>query len=457
MNGLWLCGIGREWMVLDRWRRFRVSLASLLDGRRGSNAAPIRSCCSRRLRPIVSTESDLGTLLASLDPFVFGMTIASLAEQLRRDSGVYDSLVLPKFHDAKTAPRVRLGLFLATRRFDPKRKEMLEPALQSADQELVRAAVQWIGEERIQEFKPQLSAVLEGRAISNDLFLATLAGLELLDGVQPAKDRPDPCVAICFDDRAGRKTFPIVARPGAADPGSGRQGIGCKVARQAALDDRRGTETRDGPDVAGIDVAGSRGDAAYGRGGRDSGRVSLLGRGDCRSRLRAAETPRRKGARSGRSRMRAHSLVRSSSLRTEALRSSRGIAHGGTPSAAVKRLAEKFKDGSVSRTGDERELIDQIRAASSGTSGVTDDSLSGSARPSQTAGWVELLRSGGDPEAGRRIFYHSKSAGCFKCHTIQGRGDGSSAPTFRLWLGLWTGKSWSNRSSSREKKFPLNS
>jgi putative heme-binding domain-containing protein len=29
---------------------------------------------------------------------------------------------------------------------------------------------------------------------------------------------------------------------------------------------------------------------------------------------------------------------------------------------------------------------------------------------------------GGDPEAGRRIFFHPHSTGCFKCHTVHGRG-----------------------------------
>src|SRR5262249_22704309 len=27
-----------------------------------------------------------------------------------------------------------------------------------------------------------------------------------------------------------------------------------------------------------------------------------------------------------------------------------------------------------------------------------------------------------DPASGRRIFYHANSAGCFKCHTVNGRG-----------------------------------
>ncbi len=34
----------------------------------------------------------------------------------------------------------------------------------------------------------------------------------------------------------------------------------------------------------------------------------------------------------------------------------------------------------------------------------------------------QLSNSSGDPEAGRRTFFHTNSAGCWKCHTIGGRG-----------------------------------
>jgi putative membrane-bound dehydrogenase-like protein len=48
-----------------------------------------------------------------------------------------------------------------------------------------------------------------------------------------------------------------------------------------------------------------------------------------------------------------------------------------------------------------------------------------SERPAETdmAGWQKIVDSGtGDPEAGRRIFFHPAGPGCFKCHEIEGRG-----------------------------------
>ncbi|HET6252275.1 MAG TPA: PVC-type heme-binding CxxCH protein [Tepidisphaeraceae bacterium] len=40
-----------------------------------------------------------------------------------------------------------------------------------------------------------------------------------------------------------------------------------------------------------------------------------------------------------------------------------------------------------------------------------------------TAAWQKILdKAPGDPEAGRRIFFHSAGPACYRCHTIEGRG-----------------------------------
>ena len=40
----------------------------------------------------------------------------------------------------------------------------------------------------------------------------------------------------------------------------------------------------------------------------------------------------------------------------------------------------------------------------------------------QTAEWLAKLAGDGDPIAGRRIFFHAKLAGCYRCHRVEGRG-----------------------------------
>jgi putative membrane-bound dehydrogenase-like protein len=48
--------------------------------------------------------------------------------------------------------------------------------------------------------------------------------------------------------------------------------------------------------------------------------------------------------------------------------------------------------------------------------------------------WQKLLDGKGDPEAGERIFFHPKSAGCSKCHQISARG-GTVGPDLTLIAG----------------------
>jgi len=43
-------------------------------------------------------------------------------------------------------------------------------------------------------------------------------------------------------------------------------------------------------------------------------------------------------------------------------------------------------------------------------------------RPTSVAGWAAVLGSGGSPEAGRRLFFHSAGPQCARCHMVNGRG-----------------------------------
>jgi putative heme-binding domain-containing protein len=44
------------------------------------------------------------------------------------------------------------------------------------------------------------------------------------------------------------------------------------------------------------------------------------------------------------------------------------------------------------------------------------------ARPMDEAAWRNWLAGEGDPEAGRRVFFHPQGPRCYACHTIDGRG-----------------------------------
>ena len=42
--------------------------------------------------------------------------------------------------------------------------------------------------------------------------------------------------------------------------------------------------------------------------------------------------------------------------------------------------------------------------------------------PTATDDWLQLLEGPADPAAGERIFFHSRTAACSRCHAIDGRG-----------------------------------
>ena len=52
-------------------------------------------------------------------------------------------------------------------------------------------------------------------------------------------------------------------------------------------------------------------------------------------------------------------------------------------------------------------------------------------RPSAAEDWIRLGASGGSADAGRRIFEHPNAGGCFRCHTVKGRG-GKIGPDLSL-------------------------
>ena len=59
-------------------------------------------------------------------------------------------------------------------------------------------------------------------------------------------------------------------------------------------------------------------------------------------------------------------------------------------------------------------------------------------RPNTVRDWQELLRKGGDPDAGRRVFFSANSA-CSACHVVNGRGiklgSGSAAGFIAMPIG----------------------
>jgi hypothetical protein len=105
-------------------------------------------------------------------------------------------------------------------------------------------------------------------------------------------------------------------------------------------------------------------------------------------------------------------------LRNEALRAFRGLPTEKTPTKVLQQLAEPFRNRPAGKlSARELELADQIRRVSPSAA-----TLPQATRPEGIEPWWEQIREGGDAASGRRTFFHINSAGCYRCHTIEGRG-----------------------------------
>lgn len=108
-----------------------------------------------------------------------------------------------------TNPRSSLdreAILLAARRRAPRLAELASMTLCDSSPSVRRLAVQWAAEEKLTDLRPQVEAVLKSEPMTTDLFLATLAALEMLDGKDP-KD---------FDQTPpGKYVFPLLSDPAA--------------------------------------------------------------------------------------------------------------------------------------------------------------------------------------------------------------------------------------------------
>ena len=142
-----------------------------------SDASPlVRAEAMRRLADPAAKDILLKAL-ESDDPF-----LQQAARQgLRRSLKIDELIALAGSKDL--APSRRLGVLLILRDSDrPEARALLPRFLADPDPSIHFAAIQWVGEHRLTEFRPQLLAGLASSAATRSLFEATLAALELLDG-----------------------------------------------------------------------------------------------------------------------------------------------------------------------------------------------------------------------------------------------------------------------------------
>jgi putative membrane-bound dehydrogenase-like protein len=312
----------------------------------------------------------------------------------------------------------RLGILIALRRAsDPKGRAALPKFLADADPAVRRAAIQWVGEERLKEYAPLLKDAASKPPVTRELFEALLASNAFLSGAQltnpndevggeefVAKVLSDPKQPTVFrtlslrmlrpdhpsltpaklkqwlDDKdQGLRTEAIrtlIMRPDDASQ---------SLLRQLAADEKTAPEVR---------------------------AQAVLGL--------AHSTPKEETQKL------LFSLLSQPPLQREVLRSLRGLAGN---ERTERTLLDWWKNVPDKEAADAAgELVEQIALALRNSKSAEAQQYvkqlmkNGPKQPTTDADWQTALAKKGDPIAGERVFFHSNGPRCYACHRVDGRG-----------------------------------
>jgi putative membrane-bound dehydrogenase-like protein len=353
-------------------------------------------------------------LLADADPFLASAALTALGRP-----GYAGRLL--SHADARDA-RLRVGVLLALRASgDAAGRSALPAFLRDSDPGVRRAAIQWVGEERLAQHTDLLRAAAGREPVTREVFAAWLAAETLLAGGKSTRDEvSEEAILRALKDRfqtpAIRALSLRMLRP---------DHPGLKTA-----DLQRHVEDKD----ATVRLEASRTLALR----PDSDAQELL-----RKLAAGADTDRalrplavaglaHSAPSSAETRRLLLSLLTDPNLCRDALRSLRTALDADTEKALLAWWDRRPRDESKP-TAETRELAAQLAMAlRSGKDGsnakvpASIDDLAGG-RPQTTAEWQTLLGQGGDAAAGERLFFHARGPGCAACHRIDGRG-GATGP-----------------------------
>ena len=342
----------------------------------GDNSPLVRAETLRRLADPSATNMLLKAL-ESDDPFMQ----QAARQGLRRSLDI--SKLIPIARSKDLAPARRLGLLLVLRDSQrPEARALLPAFLSDPDPSIHFAAIQWVGEQKLAEYRPQLLTGLSSTASTRSLFEATLAALERLDGkARGPKEElagEDYIVALLTDPQTPATVLHRALRMLRPD--------------HPALTLARLKRFLDAPEeTVRIEAVRSLCQSPL------PGRFAILAH---LAEDKTAPVPLRAEAIVGladdadhqRNRLLTLAQSEHSVLRREAIRGLRGIP----------------------LTEHEQSLLRKTQ---------TDDDLSLDLPGSLSLdAWLARLQGPADPAAGERLFFHPKGPGCYRCHQVDGRG-----------------------------------
>ncbi len=364
----------------------------------------VRAEAMRRLADPAAKDVLLKAL-ESDDPFI--QEAARLG--LRRSLTIDQLIALAAVKDL--AASRRLGLLLILRDSGRPETVALIPEFLADPDPLIRfAAIQWVGEHRLKQFRPQLLAGLASGTASKSLFEATLAALEQLDGNTRGPKGEVAGEEYIVDLLNDPRTSSRVLERGLRMLRPGHPALTFDRLRRLAT--------------------GSDGAVAI-EAVRSLSQSSIPARFAFLSKLvldRSTPLPLRAEAIAGladdainqRPTLLTLATDQQAELRREALRDLRGISLTEQEYSALRAASR----GDVATL----ELFDSLAAAGGSAARAT-----GSGLPSavDVDAWLGLLDGPADPSAGERVFFHPKGPGCYRCHQVNGRG-GRAGPDLSI-------------------------
>lgn len=389
-----------------------IAAAAALD-----ESADVRGLAVRRLRP---DQIDLAALAArDASPEVRAEALRRLADPAARDTllaaldaedpflrqaaraGLGRSLPiaeLGKLADDADARR-RLGILLTLRATNQAEAHaVLAKALDDPDPDVRFVAVEWVGEERLGEFKDALRRGLADRSLTRTLFEATLAALERVDGRRHPRGEEvggqDYIAALVVDP----DTPPVVLRRALRSLRADHPAL--TIDRLRRYLESSDTELR-------REAVRTLRDAPH---AEKSDRLAALAAdrsqpADLRAEALAGLRPESAGA-------------------TERLV---GLAADESQPPAVRAAATRSLRG-AELTPEQRRPI----AANEPLGRILDPRPAAPPAGDLDAWLARIDASGiGDPAEGERIFFHPDGPGCYRCHRVEGRG-GRAGPELTL-------------------------
>ncbi len=383
--------------------------AGLKDIAAADPAPLVRATAMRRLSDRAAKDIMLNAL-ESDDPFLQQAARFGLGRSLKTDEIIASAV------SKSLSPAQRLGLLLIVRESDrPEARAILASFLSDPAPNIRFAAIQWVGEQRLTEFRSKLQAGLARAAETRTLFEATLAAIERLDGktrgLREEVAGEEYVIALLKDPQTPAPILQHALRMLRGDhPALTMDRLQRLLAN--ASEDVRIEAVRSlcqSPNPKRFDVLTKLAEDSH---------ASVALRAEAIAGLADDAVAKR-------DRLLALASSEQSALRNEALRSLRGV--------SLTDVERSKLEASCQGDPGALELVAFLKSGGASSHPQIDQTPTSSAFVSA---WLARLNGPADAAAGERVFFHAKGPGCYRCHQYDGRGSRAGPDLTNLAAGV---------------------